>query len=183
MTKITDEIQSLFRKCRSELGAPVVDVELKDEQLCDLLEMAIEDYAEKVQNWLIVNQWATLYGKDVSNTDMAYALSVRTFDMSRDFSYWFSKEAGLQQRGPWELKKDFFTVEEGKQSYLIPAGREINSVMWCNPSTSFRRWIRAGWRRFIRAYWRILHCTECRHCLYGNRLGIQEPTSSWRFNI
>lgn len=136
MTKITDEIQSLFRKCRSELGAPVVDVELKDEQLCDLLEMAIEDYAEKVQNWLILSQWATLYGKDVSNIDMAYALSVRTLDMSRDFSYWFSREAGLQQRGPWELKKDFFTVEAGKQSYLIPAGREINSVMWCNPSTS-----------------------------------------------
>lgn len=136
MTKITDEIQALFRKCRSELGAPVVDVELKDEQLCDLLETSIEDYAEKVQNWLILSQWATLYGKDVSNIDMAYALSVRTLDMSRDFSYWFSREAGLQQRGPWELKKDFFTVEAGKQSYLIPAGREINSVMWCNPSTS-----------------------------------------------
>lgn len=136
MTKITDEIQALFRKCRSELGAPVVDVELKDEQLCDLLETSIEDYAEKVQNWLILSQWATLYGKDVSNIDMAYALSVRTLDMSRDFSYWFSREAGLQQRGPWELKKDFFIVEAGKQSYLIPAGREINSVMWCNPSTS-----------------------------------------------
>ena len=27
-------------------------------------------------------------------------------------------------------------VEEGKQSYLIPAGREINNVMYCNPSTS-----------------------------------------------
>lgn len=136
MIKITDEIQALFRKCRSELGAPVVDVELKDEQLCDLLETSIEDYAEKVQNWLVMSQWATLYGKDVSNTDMAYALSVRTLDMSRDFSYWFSREAGLQQRGPWELKKDFFTVEAGKQSYLVPAGREINSVMWCNPSTS-----------------------------------------------
>ena len=72
----------------------------------------------------------------MSNIDMAYALSVRTLDMSKDFSYWFSKEAGLQQRGPWELKKDFFKIEEGKQSYLIPAGREINSVMWCNPSTS-----------------------------------------------
>ena len=106
MTKITDEIQSLFRKCRTELGAPVVDVELVDEQLCDLLEMSIEDYAEKVQNWLIKTQWATLYGKNVSNIDMAYALSVRTLDMSNDFSYWFSKEAGLQQRGPWELKKD-----------------------------------------------------------------------------
>lgn len=136
MTKITDEIQSVFRKCRTELGAPVVEVELTDSQLCDILDMAIEDYAEKVQNWLVENQWATLYGKNVSNTDMAYALSVRTLDMSKDYSYWFSKEVGLQQRGPWELKKDFITIEEGKQNYLIPAGREINNVMYCNPSTS-----------------------------------------------
>ena len=134
--KVTKEIESLFKKCRSALGAPLMEVELLDEQLCDLLELSIEDYAEKVQNWMIENQWATLYGKDVSNTDMAYALSVRTLDIAKDFSYWFSKDAGLQQRGPWELKKDYFTVEEGKQSYLIPAGREINNVMYCNPSTS-----------------------------------------------
>ena len=136
MTKITSEIESLFLKIRNALGAPLVEVELTDEQLCSLLDLSIEDYAERVQNWLIENQWATLYGKNVSNIDMAYALSVRTLDMSKDFSYWFSKEAGLQQRGPWELKKDFFKIEEGKQNYLIPAGREINSVMWCNPSTS-----------------------------------------------
>lgn len=136
MIKVTDEIQHLFKKCRTELGAPVVEVELTDEQLCNLLELSIEDYAEHVQNWLVENQWSTLYGKDVSNTDMAYALSVRTFDLSRDYTYWFSKEAGLQQRGHWELKKDFITVEAGKQSYLIPAGREINNVMWCNPATS-----------------------------------------------
>ena len=89
MVKITDEIHALFRKCMSELGAPVVEVELTDAQLCDLLELSIEDYAEKVQNWLIMNQWATIYGKDVSNIDMAYALSVRTMDMSKEFSYWF----------------------------------------------------------------------------------------------
>lgn len=135
--KITDEIKSLFRKCRSWLGAPLMEVELTDEQLCDALELAVEDYAEKVQNWVIENNWATLYGKkNLSNTDLAYALSVRTLDLSKDFSYWFSKEAGLQQRGPWELKKDFITIEAGKQDYLVPAGREINSVMYCNPSTS-----------------------------------------------
>lgn len=134
--KITNEITGLFEKCRRLLGAPVVNVELTDEQLCSALEVAIEDYAEKVQNWLIENQWATLYGKNVSNIDMAYALSVRTMDLSKDFSYWFSKEAGLQQRGPWELKKDFITIEEGKQNYIIPAGREINNVMYCNPSNS-----------------------------------------------
>lgn len=134
--KVTSEIQSLFRKCREALGAPLVKVELTDDQLCSLLEMAVEDYAERVQNWMIENQWATLYGKNISNIDMAYALSVRTLDMSKDFSYWFSKEAGLQQRGPWELKKDYIKIEEGKQSYIVPAGREINNVMYCNPSTS-----------------------------------------------
>lgn len=139
MTKITDEIRALFKKCRSALGAPLVEVELTDDQLCDLLDLSVEDYAERVQNWVIENQWATLYGKNLAqmtNMDLAFALSMRTLDMSKEYSYWFSKEAGFQQRGPWELKKDFFKIESGKQSYLIPAGREINKVMWCNPSTS-----------------------------------------------
>lgn len=141
--KITKEIEGLFLKCRRILGAPIVEVEITDEQMCSILEICIEDYAEKVQNWMIKNQWATLYGKKLggdgnmlSNTDLAYYFSVRTFDMARDFSYWFSKDAGLQQRGPWELKKDFITIEKGKQSYLIPSGREINNVLYCNPSTS-----------------------------------------------
>ena len=136
MTKMTEEIQGLFKKFRSLLGAPLVEVEITDSQLCDLLELAVDDYAEKVQNWTVENQWATLYGKNLSKTDLAFALSVRTLDISKDLSYWFSKEAGFQQRGPWELKKDFITIEAGKQNYIVPAGREINKVMWCNPSTS-----------------------------------------------
>ena len=134
--KIDNEIQSLFSKCRAALGAPLMEVELTDEMLCKYLEMAIEDYAERVQNWIIENQWASLYGKNLSNADLAHALSVRTLDMSRDFSYWFSREVGLQQRGSWELKKDFVTIERGKQCYIIPAGREINSIMFVNPPTT-----------------------------------------------
>jgi hypothetical protein len=57
-------------------------------------------------------------------------------DWSRDYSYWFSREVGLQQRGNYELKKDFFQVERGKQVYVIPAGREINKVMYVTPSTT-----------------------------------------------
>ena len=136
MTKITEEIQALFKRFRSEQGAPLVEVEITDAQLCDLLDLAVEDYAERVQNWTVKNQWSTLYGKNLSNIDLAFALSVRTLDISKDLSYWFSKEAGFQQRGPWELKKDFIKIEAGKQSYIVPAGREIMRVMWCNPSTS-----------------------------------------------
>ena len=136
MTKITDEIKNLFNRVRIELGAPVRTVQLTDEQLCALLENCIEDYAEKVQNWAIEGQWMNLIGKNINNIDIAYAMSVRTFDMAKDYSYYFSKEVGLQQRGPWELKKDFIEIEAGKQVYIIPAGREINSVMWMNPPTT-----------------------------------------------
>lgn len=134
--KVNEEVKSLFKKIMVALGAPIMEVELTEDMLCLLLEMSIEDYAERVQNWIIENQWASLYGKNLSNMELAHALSVRTLDTSRDFSYWFSKEAGLQQRGGWELKKDFVTIEAGKQSYIIPAGREINSVMYVNPPTT-----------------------------------------------
>lgn len=104
--------------------------------MCNLLQICVGNYAEKVQNFIIENNWASLYGKNLSNIDIAYALSVRTLDITRDYSYYFSKEVGLQQRGKFELKKDFIKLEAGKQVYVIPAGREINKVMWVTPSTT-----------------------------------------------
>lgn len=136
MTKLTEEVKSMFKRVKTLLGAPIRMVELDDNAFCDLLDVVIEDYAEKVQGFLIESQWASLYGKHISTTDFAFALSTRSFDMSKDYSYWFSKEVGLQQTGPWELKKDYFTVEAGKQVYVIPAGRTINKVMYVNPPVS-----------------------------------------------
>ena len=128
MTKITDEIKDLFQRVRVELGAPIRTVQLTDEQLCSLLEICISDYAEKIQNWLIENQWSNLYGKNLTTTDMAYAMSVRSFDLAQDYSYYFSKEVGLQQRGPWELKKDFIELEPGvdnKCNKRVPFGPAV----------------------------------------------------------
>ena len=51
------------------------------------------------------------------------------------FTYAYSKIVGLQAGGPWELKKDYVLVETGQQVYEIPAGREINEVLWITPST------------------------------------------------
>lgn len=130
---IDDEKAALFKQVRVKLGYPIRKVELTDDMLCNLLEIAVGDYSEKVQNFVIESNWASLYGKDVTNTDIAYALSVRTFDITKDYSYWFSKQVGLQNSGPWELKKDFFKIEKGKQVYVVPAGREINKVLWITP--------------------------------------------------
>ena len=133
---IDKEKQKLFKQVRTKLGGTIRKIELTDEQLCDLLEIAIGNYAERVQNFIIENNWANLYGKNLSNTDLAFAMSVRTLDIMKDYSYYFSKEVGLQQRGPWELKKDFFKIEQGKQVYMIPSGREINKVLWIQPPTT-----------------------------------------------
>lgn len=136
MTRVTDDVKSLFKRVRTLLGAPIRMVEISDEEFCNLLDICIEDYASKVQNFLIDTQWQSLYGKKIDATDFAHALSTRTFDYTKDYSYWFSKEVGLQQEGPWELKKDFFEIEKGKQVYVVPSGRTINKVMWVNPPVS-----------------------------------------------
>lgn len=134
MTKITDEVRSLFKRVRTILGAGVRSVELSDEQLHDLLQTAIEDYSEKVQNEIIANSWCGFYGKNTnSSTELAHAFMHRSLDLTKEYSYWFSKQVGLQSDGPWELKKDFITIEPGKQVYIIPSGRTVNKVMYVNP--------------------------------------------------
>lgn len=134
MAKINEETASLFRTVRSILGAPVRAVELTDEQLCDLLKVSVEDIMERTQNEMIVNNWMALYGKNTANAkELSYAFTTRSLDMTKDYSYWFSKQVGLQQNGPWELKKDFITVEKGKQVYVVPSGRVINKVFYVTP--------------------------------------------------
>ncbi len=135
---LDSEKTELFRITRKKLGMGVRKVELSDDDLCDLLSLAVGDYAQMVQSFVIENNWASLYGKNMSNTDIAFALSARTLDITKDYASWFSKEVGLQNggNGTWELKKDFIKLEKGKQVYIIPSGRVINKILWITPPTT-----------------------------------------------
>lgn len=128
-----EERNKLFTQFRHSVGAPIRQIELTDEQLCTLLEIAIEDYSQYVQEWLIEHQWQSLYGQNLTTTDMAFALSVRSLDYVQKATYAYSKQVGLQANGPWELKKDYVEIQAGRQVYQIPAGREINEVLWITP--------------------------------------------------
>ena len=134
---ITSEQEEIFKWIRSSLGAPVVPVQLTDDQLCDLMTFVIKEYQKHMQQFLILQNWTQLYGKQLVNlNEMAWSITMRNFDYTKQFSYFFSKEVGLQQQGPWELKKDYVIIERGKQNYLIPAGRTINSVLYVTPNTT-----------------------------------------------
>lgn len=136
MAASNDDKEKLFRQFRHSLGAPHRQIEVDDDQLCTFLEMATEDYAQYVQEWLIEHQWQSLLGQNIDKTDMAFALSVRNFDFMTQYTYAYSKQVGLQARGPWELKKDYIDIVAGQQVYQIPADREVNEVLWITPSVT-----------------------------------------------
>lgn len=129
------EKQKLFRQIKHRLGAPIRKIELEDEMLCTLLEISIEDHSAFINEWLIEAQWSSLYGKDITVTDLSQALTTRGLGYEDSFTYAYSKIVGLQARGPWELKQDYVTIKTGQQVYEIPAGREINEVLWITPPT------------------------------------------------
>lgn len=136
MSVSNEEKLKIFEQFKVSLGAPIRQIELTDDMLCTLLEIAIEDYSQYIGEWLIEHQWQSLLGKSIDTTDMAFALSVRDFDFMTQYTYAYSKQVGLQARGPWELKKDYITLEAGRQNYQIPAGREVNQVLWITPPTT-----------------------------------------------
>jgi len=137
---LSEDVKHLFKLVRTTMGSGIRAVQLEDEQLCDLLEIAIGDYSSYVQNWVIETQWLNMQNQKTiffqNPSELAYAMTIRSFQWSQTYSQWFSREVGLQQRGNYELKKDFFKVERGKQVYVVPAGREINKVMYVTPSTT-----------------------------------------------
>jgi len=136
-TPINDQTKNeLFTLIKHRLGAPIRKIELDWDQMCSLLETSIEDYAQRVQDWLIENQWSSLLGNEVDNTDIAFALTTRSLDFESRFSYAYSKQVGLQQRGPWEMKKDYVTINANQQVYQIPANREINEILWITPNST-----------------------------------------------
>ena len=124
------ERSKIYTRIKHQLGAPLRSVELEDEMLDSLMELAIGDYEEYILQWLIDSQWVNLVNLNMNERSVARALVTRTMDFEQQFSYSYSKIVGLQTEGPWVLKKDYFVLEKNVQTYEIPAGREVNELLW-----------------------------------------------------
>lgn len=124
------ERSKIYTRVKHLLGAPIRSVEVEDEMLDSLMELSIQDYEEYIQQWLIDSQWVNLVNLNMAEKSVARALVTRTMDFEQQFSYAYSKIVGLQTMGPWVLKQDYFVLEENVQNYTIPAGREVNELLW-----------------------------------------------------
>ncbi len=127
------EKEKLFKQTRVMLGAPQVGVEISDEALEVLLTVSIEEYSAYINNWLIQQQWGSLQNINIEQSDLVFALTTKTLDFEKSFTFAYSKQAGVGTNSPWELKKDYIILTGGTQLYTIPAGREVNEVLWSTP--------------------------------------------------
>jgi hypothetical protein len=131
MTIITpEEKEKLFTQVFHVLGMPVRGIELTIEQMETFLQLSMSEYEQYVSDWLIESQWSSLVGLDIDTASLTRAFTTRSLDYETQFTHAYSKIVGLQAGGDSELKKDFITISGGTQTYIIPAGREINELLW-----------------------------------------------------
>jgi hypothetical protein len=124
----------LYRQVRTSLGEPGrTYVELTDAVLDTQLELATEDYSAMIYDWLISQQWGNLQGQEVNTTNFVLAFANRSLDYVQQFTAAYGKQTGIGSQAPWELKKDCVEIIPGQQVYQLPAGREINEVLWQTP--------------------------------------------------
>src|SRR5574344_2461169 len=134
MAENSDSKNLLFRHIRNLLGAPIRKVELEDSNLCAAYDWGRKTYSQKVINYITTANWSSVYGKEADSVSLANVLSMRSLDLSRNYASWFSARVGLQSYGNYELKEDFIPLEDGKDNYYVPKGREIHKVMYFMPS-------------------------------------------------
>jgi hypothetical protein len=126
----TEEKDKLYTQVFHLLGMPVRGIELTEEQMDTFLELSLSEYEQYVSDWLIESQWSSLANLNVDTASLTRAFSTRSLDYDTQYTHAYSKIVGLQTGGDSELKKDYFTVSGGTQTYILPAGREINELLW-----------------------------------------------------
>ena len=128
------EKDKLYTQVFHLLGMPVRGIELTEEQMDTFIELSLSEYEQYVSDWLIESQWSALAGLDVDTQSLTRAFTTRSLDYETQYSHSYSKIVGLQAGGDSELKKDYIELVKGEQMYTIPAGREINELLWFSRS-------------------------------------------------
>jgi hypothetical protein len=128
------EKEKLYTQVFHLLGMPVRGIELTEEQMDTFMELSLSEYEQYVSDWLIESQWSALAGLDVDTQSLTRAFTTRSLDYETQYSHSYSKIVGLQAGGNSELKKDYIELVKGQQMYSIPAGREINELLWFSRS-------------------------------------------------
>lgn len=127
------EQTKLFRRIRHFLGEPVMGVELADSQIEECICIAIEEYSSYINNWIMQNRLGEMLGLP-SEIDFTLKYVSNSLYFEKAYAQTYSEQQGFGVNGVRELKTDAISLTAGTQDYVIPAGRELNEVLWFTPS-------------------------------------------------
>ncbi len=134
LSGVTDYQKSeLFYMIRQDLGEPVVGVELADSQLEVAFCRSIREYSHYINNWFLENRMSQMLGLP-KEIDFTLKYISNTFSLEKTFSKAYSEQVGVGINSDRELKTGAISLTGGTQNYTIPAGREVNEVLWFTPS-------------------------------------------------
>lgn len=123
----------LFYMIRQDLGEPVVGVEIADTQLEVAFCRAIREYSHYINQWFLENRMSQMLGLP-KEIDFTLKYISNTFSLEKTFTNAYSEQVGVGINSNRELKTDTIILSGGVQNYTIPAGREVNEVLWFTPS-------------------------------------------------
>ena len=129
------QISRIYRRIRRKLGEPVMGVELEDEQLEESLCEAIEEYSSYIHQWGLENRLSQMLGLP-SDIDFTLKFVSQNFGFEKSFSRAYAEQVnGLGGVNSMrELKLGNIPLTAGTQDYTIPAGQELNEVLWFTPN-------------------------------------------------
>jgi len=134
LSGVTESQKSaIINKVRLFFGAPVVKVELDDQQIESALCTSISEYSTFINDWFLRNKLGEMLGLP-SEIDFTMKYVSNSLYFEQSFSTHLAEQVGLGANSQRELKLGSILLSGGTQDYLIPAGREVNEVLWHTPS-------------------------------------------------
>lgn len=129
----TSDYNGLISRIRIFLGEPVMGVELENIQIETCIAMAIEEYSSYIHDWSMKNNMAEMLGLP-SEIDFTLKYVSHTINFEKAQVVTYGEQAGGGVNSVRESKTGIIVLSGGVQDYVIPAGREVNDVLWYTPS-------------------------------------------------
>lgn len=124
------EVTAATEYISTMLGAPVISVELASNQYAAAFNTSVEEYSQYITQWAIKANVANALGLP-SAQDFTQRFVSSVFEFGKSFARAYSEQVNVGGTVP--IRKDYITLQHGKQVYYLRDDIIINDVLWQEP--------------------------------------------------
>lgn len=129
----SQEKYSLFQRIRLKLGAPIMGVELTDDQIEACVCESVEYFSDFINQWTLENKLSQMLGLP-NDIDFTLKYVSNNFNFERTFATAYSEINEGASNSIRPLKTGSIMLTAGTQDYYLPDSQEISTIMWYTPN-------------------------------------------------